>query len=80
VRERIGSNEHEFFNERVKAAAKLYEAGQVRYLIVSGDNHKKGYDDPTDLKIALIANYVPAERIDCDYAGFARWTRWCAPD
>ena len=67
---KIGAYENQFFNERVNAAAALYEAGKVEYLIVSGDNHKNGYDEPTDLKAALIKKGVPAKRIYCDYAGF----------
>ena len=39
-------------------------------LIVSGGNHVKGYDEPSDMKRALIAAGVPEDRIVCDYAGF----------
>lgn len=66
---KIGTYDNEFFTTRVEAAAKLYREGKVRYLIVSGDNHNHGYDEPTDLKAALVAKGVPAEKIYCDYAG-----------
>ena len=59
-----------FFNERVNAAAELFHADKVQYLIVSGDNSNHGYNEPADLKSALIAKGVPAARIYCDYAGF----------
>jgi len=59
-----------FFTRRMAAAAKLYKAGKVDCLIVSGDNHIKEYDEATDMKDSLIAVGVPAERIVCDYAGF----------
>jgi len=59
-----------FFKNRVAAAATLYHAGKVGALIVSGDNHKKTYDEATDMKNALVAAGVPAEKIYCDYAGF----------
>jgi SanA protein len=66
---KVGDADNEFFTTRVDAAAKLFHAGKVRYLIVSGDNHNHGYDEPTDLKAALVAKGVPAQKIYCDYAG-----------
>ncbi|MBL9153635.1 MAG: YdcF family protein [Verrucomicrobiales bacterium] len=59
-----------YFSLRMRAAAALYDAGRVDYLIVSGDNHRTGYDEPTDMRDALIAAGVPADRIYRDYAGF----------
>jgi SanA protein len=58
------------FNQRIAAAAKLYHAGKVRYLLVSGDNHVASYDEPTDMRDALVAAGVPTNAITCDYAGF----------
>ena len=58
------------FNQRIKAAAELYHAGKVKHLLVSGDNHVKGYDEPSDMRDALIAAGVPTNAITCDYAGF----------
>lgn len=66
----VGPYENQFFKHRVDAAVKLYEAGKVQFLLVSGDNSRRGYDEPTDLKAALIERGVPASRIYCDYAGF----------
>lgn len=59
-----------YFLHRVDAAAKLYHAGIVRHLIVSGDNSREDYDEPTAMKDALVVAGVPADRIHCDYAGF----------
>lgn len=59
-----------YFARRVDAAVELYKAGRVDTLIVSGDNHIVGYDEPTDMKEALVAAEVPEDRIVCDYAGF----------
>lgn len=67
---KVGRFDNLFFNTRVDAAAKLFHAGKVQYLIVTGDNSRNGYDEPTDLKAALIKKGVPADRIYCDYAGF----------
>lgn len=58
------------FQQRIDAAAKLYHSGKVRHLLVSGDNHIAGYDEPTDMRDALAAAGVPTNAITCDYAGF----------
>ena len=59
-----------FYGYRIRAAAELYKAGKVKAVIVSGDNHVKGYDEPSDMKEDLVAAGIPAEKIVCDYAGF----------
>jgi SanA protein len=58
------------FDQRIAAAVELYRAGKVRHLLVSGDNHIATYDEPTDMRNALVAAGVPANAITCDYAGF----------
>ncbi len=65
-----GGRENLFFKHRMEAARQLFEAGKIEYILVSGDNHRADYDEPTDMKNALVALGVPAERIVCDYAGF----------
>lgn len=60
-----------FYEARLDAAAELFRRGTVRALLVSGDNSRRDYDEPTDMKRDLIARGVPAERITCDYAGFS---------
>jgi SanA protein len=59
-----------FFRSRIQAAADLFHAGKVKVIVVSGDNSTKEYDEPTDMKEALVAAGVPESRIFCDYAGF----------
>jgi SanA protein len=58
-----------YFKYRIDAAAELYHAGKIKYLIVSGDNSKKSYNEPQDMKDALLKKGVPEKRIICDYAG-----------
>jgi SanA protein len=65
---RGGVNLH--FKRRIEAAIALYRSGKVKHLLVSGDNHTKGYDEATDMRDALIAGGIPGEAITCDYAGF----------
>ena len=62
--------ENLFFTYRIQAAAQLYKAGKVKYLILSGDNNKREYNEPEEMKKALIAQGVPEQAIFLDYAGF----------
>lgn len=59
-----------FFRPRLEAAARLFKAGKVKALIVSGDNGSEDYDEPTEMKRVLIELGVPEGLIVCDYAGF----------
>lgn len=59
-----------FFTYRIKAAAELYRAGKVENIVVSGDNGRSTYDEPTAMKEALIAEGVDSTHIYLDYAGF----------
>lgn len=58
------------FTQRIEAAVELYRSGKVKHLLVSGDNHVKGYDEPSDMCEALMVAGVPTNAITCDYAGF----------
>ena len=59
-----------FFENRLRAATELFKAGKIDYIIVSGDNHTRGYDEATDMKGALLHQGVPADHIYSDCAGF----------
>jgi SanA protein len=58
-----------FYKYRMEAAADLYLHGKIKHIIVSGDNHINGYNEPEQMKASLVQLGVPAERITCDYAG-----------
>lgn len=59
-----------YYKYRLEAAVSLYNSGKIKYILVSGDNSKKDYDEPTDFKNDLIEKGIPANRIFLDYAGF----------
>ena len=59
-----------YYQYRINAAVKLYKAARVDYILVSGDNSSKDYDEPSTIKDDLIKEGVPADRIYLDYAGF----------
>ena len=58
---------------RLDIAAELYRAGRVRALLLSGDNSRSDYDEPTTMRDYLISRGVPAGKIVLDYAGFDTW-------
>ena len=59
-----------YFDYRIDATTELYKAGKVSYILVSGDNHSKDYDETGWMKEALIKQGVPDSAIVLDYAGF----------
>lgn len=59
-----------YFTYRIDAAETLFKAGKITYIVISGDNSRKDYNEPQDMKDALVERGVPAERIYLDYAGF----------
>jgi SanA protein len=61
---------NQYYQFRIEAAVALYKAGKIDFILVSGDNSKKEYDEPTTIKNDLIAQGVPEEKIYLDYAGF----------
>ncbi|MFB9249496.1 vancomycin high temperature exclusion protein [Sphaerisporangium melleum] len=58
---------------RLDIAAELYRAGKVRALLLSGDNSRVGYDEPSAMRDYLVAHGVPAGVLVLDYAGFDTW-------
>jgi SanA protein len=65
----IGGQPNPFFYNRIQAAAELYKKGKVKHFILSGDNSTKYYNEPVDMKNALIEMGVPDSIITLDYAG-----------
>ena len=59
-----------YFKYRIEAAAKLYHNGKIKLILASGDNSRVDYNEPLDMKNALIQLGVPDSVIFLDYAGF----------
>jgi len=62
-----------YLAHRLDAAAKLYRAGRIEVVLVTGDNSRKDYDEPDAMRAYLTKRGVPDERIVSDYAGFDTW-------
>lgn len=60
---------NQYFINRIDAAVKLYKAGKIKYIIVSGDGRTANYNEPDRMKKELIKRGIPAEVIFVDYAG-----------
>lgn len=68
---RVGDGRpNRYFTARMDTAAALFHSGKCRILLVSGDNGRVGYDEPTWMRDALVSRGVPAGSIVLDYAGF----------
>jgi vancomycin permeability regulator SanA len=62
-----------YLAHRLDAAAKLYRAGRIEVILVTGDNSRKDYDEPDAMRAYLTRHGVPDRRIVSDYAGFDTW-------
>jgi SanA protein len=58
-----------YFENRIKAAAELFREGKVSHFILSGDNRSIYYNEPIEMKKALMLLQVPDSAITLDYAG-----------
>jgi vancomycin permeability regulator SanA len=58
---------------RLDISAELYRAGKVRAILLSGDNGRVGYDEPTVMRDYLLAHGIPGRALVLDYAGFDTW-------
>ncbi|MFT3865339.1 MAG: ElyC/SanA/YdcF family protein [Solirubrobacterales bacterium] len=59
--------------DRVEEAYKLWRAGKVGKILVSGDHHTWAYDEPDTMRKALVRDGVAPEDIFEDHAGFDTW-------
>lgn len=63
-------NINPYYAYRIEAAVSLLRAGKIKYIIVSGDNSRKDYNEPELMKADLIAAGIDSSVIFPDYAGF----------
>lgn len=59
-----------YFEYRIQAAAQLYQSGKIQAIVISGDNSRKDYNEPLDMKTELVQRGIPENKIYLDYAGF----------
>jgi vancomycin permeability regulator SanA len=59
-----------FLVGRLELAKRLYDAGRVHAILVSGDHSPEAYDETGGMRSWLVAHGVPAAKIVEDRAGF----------
>ncbi len=59
-----------FLAGRLDLAKRLYDAGLVRVVLVSGDNMAREYNEPDAMRSYLLAAGMPADTVVADHAGF----------
>lgn len=63
-------NPNQFFLRRIDATAKLYKAGKFSKLIISGANRPEEFNEPEEMKAALVRQGVPGSIMELDGEGF----------
>lgn len=58
---------------RVQQASRLWHAGKVEKILVSGDHGTWKYDEPDTMRKALVSDGVAPEDVFEDHAGFDTW-------
>lgn len=58
-----------YFEKRIQTASDLYKSGKAVHFILSGDNSTQYYNEPLEMKKALVKKGVPESAITLDYAG-----------
>ncbi|WP_209405067.1 vancomycin high temperature exclusion protein [Pseudozobellia sp. WGM2] len=66
----IGGLPNPYYSYRIKATIELYKADKIKFVLVSGDNGTRYYNEPNTFKKDLIAGGIPADKIFLDFAGF----------
>lgn len=59
--------------DRIRAGVRLVDRGQVDLLLMTGDNSVEGYNEPSAMRQAALAQGVPAQQIAVDYGGRRTW-------
>ena len=59
-----------YFKFRMDAAYELYKSGKVKFILVSGDNRYRSYNEPRQMRLDLIKLGVNKKHIFLDFAGF----------
>lgn len=59
--------------DRVEQALRLWHAGKVKKILVSGDHGTWKYDEPDTMREALVRGGVAPQDIFEDHAGFDTW-------
>ena len=66
----IGGLPNPYYTYRIQATVELFKANKIEYVLVSGDNGTRYYNEPNTIKKDLVDAGIPEEKIYLDFAGF----------
>lgn len=61
---------NQYFTYRIDATIQLFNARKIDFVVISGDNSHKYYNEPQDMKDELMKRGLPESKIYLDFAGF----------
>lgn len=59
-----------YYKYRIHATVNLFFTGKIDRVLISGDNSLSYYNEPMDMKKALLKKGIPDDKIYLDFAGF----------
>lgn len=62
---------NKYYKNRIDATYELYVNKKVKFILVSGDNALREYNEPINMKRSLVERGIPSNVIYLDYAGFS---------
>ena len=65
----VSTGPNQYFSNRIKATKELYNYGKLDAIVVSGDNRHVSYNEPREMRRALVEAGVPDSIINQDFAG-----------
>ena len=65
----VGGGKNYFYTYRIRAAVKLFKAGKVKAIVVSGDHSTKYYNETGKMQQDLIKAGIPSQYIALDPLG-----------
>jgi len=65
-----GGTVNPYYRYRIDATVELLNARKITYLVISGDNSRKDYNEPGMMKQDLVNAGIDSNLVFLDYAGF----------
>lgn len=59
-----------YWQKRIDAAETLLKSRRIKHIVISGDNSTAGYNEPSEMRRALLDLGIDSTLITRDYAGF----------
>lgn len=60
------TNQNPYFTSRINAAAKLFHAGKIKRILISGNGCQRNFHEDTEMQAALLKLGVPKDKMELD--------------